>query len=754
MIDNYQRAKYLFDNGRKMALNTTLFPVWIGNSDIFWYERQIKDGAEYRLVNAEKATNEAAFDHKHLAEELSKVIGDGISPTALPICSVEIDLESKSVSFKAFDRHWVYRNKAGILAEVIKEPSDWLFSPDAKQAVFVRNYNLWIKNSETSEEKALTTDGEKYNEYGAAGTAWGVEIPNSGIVQACWSTDGKRVLTVQKDRRQVKILPVMEYVPEDGSVRPKVTDYKVAYPDDDHVEEYRLLAIDVENSRITEAKYGRLPTIRNSAGFFDVQLGWWGKDARLAYFIDVDRFCKRARLVEFDTDTGNTSVLFEEQSPTHIDLMLHSDGLPNFIPLPDTHELLWYSERSGWAHYYLYDLTTGHLKTVVTQGEWVVRDVIRFDANRRELFVTTSGRVKDRDPYYRDLIRVNIDTGKITTLITSDHDCIAITPREITALFAGNSVSNGVSATGNYAVVTCSRADEVPISHLLDRNGKQIMVLETADISALPNGWCWPEPVQMKAADGITDIYGLIYRPSDFTPGQSYPVLDHGMITPEGPWVAKGSFTNSAGFGMSYLEPLSLAELGFIVVQIDGRGLPFRSKAFMDESYGWMQSAGNLADHVAGIKQLAKRYPYMDLARVGISTFQGGPAGINGLLDYPDFYRVGIQATPHDSRMTGATMFGNAYEGPEGAAGTYPEERVDRLQGKLLIMHNMLDPTTPVAATFRLVHALQRADKDFDLVVEPKPEKRRGMSRYQIRRAWDFLVRHLKGVEPPKAFDF
>ena len=327
-------------------------------------------------------------------------------------------------------------------------------------------------------------------------------------MQVLWSADSKRLFTVQRDTRQVLTLPVVHHVPQDGSVRPTVDHVKVAYPGDEHIETLRLLSIELETGRIQDANYRHIPTTRNSYGFFYSNLGWWSTDNRRAYFVDVERDYKTVRVIEFDTDTGDTKELFTETSDTQINLMLNGDELPTFMPLPESKEILWFSERSGWAHLYLYDLETGDLKHAVTQGEWLVRQIVRIDRERREVFVQTAGRVSGRDPYYRDLCRVHLDTGELTTLASSDHEIISITPKDMNAylvmVLMGRDIgqSNGVSPTGEFAVVTQSRADEIPVSYLIDKNGENRFDLETADVSALPDNWQWPEPIKTVSADG------------------------------------------------------------------------------------------------------------------------------------------------------------------------------------------------------------------------------------------------------------
>jgi dipeptidyl aminopeptidase/acylaminoacyl peptidase len=528
--------------------------------------------------------------------------------------------------------------------------------------------------------------------------------------------------------------------------------------------------IEVESGNIQEVDYEKLPIVRNSFGFFYSGLGWWAKDSQRAYFVDMKRDYQSICVVEFDIHTGNTFILFEETSETYINTSLNTDDLPTFLSLPESNELIWFSERTDWAHCYLYDLDTGKLKNSITQGEWVVRDILYYDELRRELFLSISGRVPDRDPYYRELVRVNIDSKELTVLSSGNHDVLTVPglhPDQHLQMAKGlysELIYSGVSYTGNFAVVTCSRADTSPISVLLNRDGDEILTLEVADLSPLyakvSEAWRWPEPVKLLAADKKTDTYGLVYRPSDFSPEKSYPVLSHVFNTPELSWVPKGSFTNGGSVcGAAYFTAAALAELGFIVVQIDGRGTAFRSKAFQDESYGWAASASHLEDHVAGIEQLAECYPYMDTNRVGIYALHGGP-GIQALLDFPEFYKVSVCALVHDSRLM-PYLWGDKFEGlptpasnPEGTQNKtfqYPEEYMDKLQGKVLLVHGMLDISCPPAITFRLVEALQKANKDFDLLLLPCSGH--SNNSYVVRRAWDYLVKNLLEIEPPKEFE-
>ena len=745
----YKRARQLDNDlsNKKVIRNATLFPIWIDNSDCFWYEREEKDGKQYRIINAKARTNKCAFDHQVLANALEKASSEDVNEKDLPFGNVKISINPLSIEFTAFNRRWVFDGDKKTCNEIQAHPADWVISPDGKLAGFSRDYNIWIHNLENGEEKALTQDGEELYVYGGAAAAWGDEVYLG--FQIVWSPDSKRILTVQRDHRQIKILPVVHHVPQDGSLRPTVDHKRIAHPGDDHVEEFRLLIIDVETARVIDANYRRLPSFRNGWGLRGGHLAWWAKDSRRAYFIDMERGEHAVRVVGLDSHTGATSVLIEETTDTQINLSANSEDHPPFFVIKETNELVWWSERSGWAHLYLYDLDTGKLKNTITSGEWQVRDIIHFDMERREVFVTTAGRTEGRNPYYRDLVRIQIDTGEMNTLVSSNHEYVVTSPKVEVVGWAGPffgwdvNDSSSVSPTANYAAVTRSRADEVPVSLIVDRNGKETMTVETTDVSALPEGWQWPEPVKLLAADGKTDIYGLVFKPSDFSPEKSYPVVSHVYRSPDMSWVAKGSFTNGTGLGFTYHDAAVLAELGFIVVHIDGRGTTHRSKAFLDESHGWLPSTSKAEDHVAGLKQLAERYNYMDLDRLGLV---GLGTGVESMLEYPGFFKVAVIFNQYDARVM-PSPFGEKHEGVSGPGSEhqYAENMVENFKGKLLLMAGMLDFWHPPAGTFRIVEALSNASKDFELLLLPNAGN--NMVEDMVRRQWDFLVRHLYHVE-------
>jgi len=777
---NYRRAQIIIEGyitTTALVRNDMTFPTWIEGTDCFWYERTLKMGRkppiikdeetsarigkQYRLVDVKAATNKTAFDHSVLAASLEQTSGQMVNEENLPISHVTLRLSPLTIHFNAFNKRWQFNGESKICEEISSYdvPVDEVLSPDGKSIAFSRNYNLWVRNIASGEEQALTNDGEEDYSYGTRSTAWG--MPLGPEVPALWSPDGSRLLTIRRDKRQVKTLPIVNHVPIDGSIHPQLELTKVAYPGDKHVETYCPLSLEVATGKAQEANYQPITTtFADYTGFFG-ELIWWAADSERAYFIDQERGDRIVRLVEFDTNSGVTRVVFEEVSDTHINILPDITTSPLHRFLPNSNELVWWSERSGWGHLYLYKLDTGDMTHAITSGDWRVRDVLQVDESRRELWLQTSARVPERDPYYRDICRVNIDSGEITTLASSDEEYVVHYQQSGPVQAAkmqgkASQLTSGVSPDGNYIVTTKSRADRVPVSLLMDREGRGTLELEVADISELQVNWHWPEPVKLLAADSKTDIYGLMFRPSDFSPDKRYPVINYIASAPYLSVVPKGSFHSTGGYVRHYFYGQALAELGFIVLLIDSRGTALRSKAFQDESYGWIPSSANKTDHISGLQQLAERYPFMDMERAGVFINNGIQSGLQHFLECQEVYKVCVAMSILDTRLISSAIEGDKWQGCEGPSISkrYPEQLVDNLQGKLLLMHSMtstLSASYPPAAMFRVIDALQKANKDFDMLVVPFGGFM--CNNYMLRRAWDYLVKHLQGVEPPKQFN-
>lgn len=747
----YERAQRLQAGigTKNVAFNTTLFPHWIGDSDTFWYTRETQNGQVYRRVDAKTGSNMAAFDHDTLALTLAAASGEEVAADNLPLSDIDLTVPDR-VTFSAFGKCWIYKCSNETCEEITAQPSDLKVSPDGKQAVFVRDYNLWVKNLVTGEEKALTQDGERFNEYATHQpmSVYGLQGPSASL-EAIWSPDSQRIFTLVIDIRAVEIAPpLVQQVPRDGSLRPKVlqADRRQAFPGDEHIEAYQFLAIEVKSGHIQRVDHPPCPVMYPPySGYFTGGRGWWDGDSRHAYFVDQECGGQVLNVVKLDTHTGHTQLLFQETSDSTVTLIPISHINALLMPLPASNELIWFSERDGWGHLYLYEMATGRLKNPITQGNWLVRNVLHFDEKNRELFIQTAGREEGRNPYYCDICRVNIDTGKITTILSTDHHYMVCDQRS--RFSVGDQSAAGVSPSAQHIVTTRSRVDEAPVSLLLNQDGSEVVTLEAADVSALPDNWQWPEPVMLKAADGHTDIDAVVFRPSDFDPNLSYPVIDasYAYVDPI------GSFDNNNAGSRMYLSGAAYAELGFIVVMINNRG----NDGLRDTAFSHYQNPDASVDPlllrkyfkddcIAGIQQLAERYPYMDLNRVGVVEFCSIPLALAGLLHHPDFYKVGVSVCAMaDTRMVGA--FSRHKDN-----WLQFEDVAENLQGKLLIIAGMLDWAIPQATTFRLVEALQKANKRFDMLLLPNLPH--GHNNYTVQRSWDYVVEHLLGIEPPADF--
>ena len=489
---------------------------------------------------------------------------------------------------------------------------------------------------------------------------------------------------------------------------------------------------DYQRSTITDHVAGR------NGEFLDVQ---WNKDASKLAFVSSSRDHKIAHLQIADAKTGKISSILTEEVDTYFESGVRKI---NWHVLFDSNEVLWFSERDNWGHMYLYDIE-GNLKNQITKGDWAVLQVLNVDKKNRELIFTAGGK-EEGNPYHQYLYKIGFDGNNMVNL-TSDK--------------GHHSIS--ASADFNYFVDTYSTTTNPPISILKNRNGEKILDLETADISKLKeNGWQQPIEFTTKARDNETDLYGIMYLPSHYDENKSYPILNYIYPGPQSGSVRDYSFRTARR------DYQAVAELGFVVVSVNAMGTPARSKSFHDFYYGNMGDNG-IPDNITTIKQLAERYKGMDLERVGIWGHSGGGfASTGALFRYPEFYDVAVSgAGNHDNRnyeadwgekWHGLLVEGNI-EGKADGTTNYDSQAnqlfAKNLKGKLLITHGSMDNNVPPSNTLLVVEALIKANKDFDMILFPN--KRHGygdMTDYMTRRRWDYFVKHLKHIEPPKEFSF
>lgn len=779
MLDRYKRGQLMMDGqfGEKGAKNDMVIAHWIGESDCFFYLKQTQVGTEFRLVDIKAKTNELAFDHVALASALSAAIDKNLDPENLGVLTdVTMQVNPRIVAFKINDMHWVY-TEASKCCEKVEPPQEFLIresydpsfgrtmrytqpgliSPDGKKALFTREHNLWVCDLATGKDEALTTGGTEDNAYGA------VLMPVfDPLVQAVWSPDSQRILTLQYNTSGFEARPTIHYVPDDGSLKPQSMPVPFSFPGDKQVMRNRLLVIDVKNRIQVNIDYPEIPfSVFGFAflGSVSRQYGWWSADSKRVCFVAPSRGMRKVEVVEADPANGKTRVLFEETSDTFVRLAPGLDTNPVFLPLTERDEFLWYSERSGFGHLYLYDLNTGSLKRQITNGDWMVSDIIDYCPQRREVILQTMGRDPAISPYYKDLIKLHLDTGEITELAVGNLDHYLHQQYDMASVRCATMVGgmgyrgfNGSSPNGSYFVLTRSRIDTVPESVVIDREGNEFL-FQTCDISGLVDDWRWPIPVKVKSDDGKTDIYGAVFLPPDYDESKQYPVIDYSgsyrcvMHTPV------GAFGNSHCIHyLYYIAPMAWASLGFVVVTLEGRGTAGRHRDFSDYGYGEPAAANDLNDRIAGIKQLAQTYKGMDLNRVGIYGPEGDTNVIFSLIDHHDFYKVAVICFFADPRL-GDPLLSETYNGvpipgepPREAR--YAEDCVASLKGKLLLVEGLQNPGA--ASTFRLTHALEKANKSFDMFTSTKSIQ--DPSGYIIKRCWDYFVEHLMGEEPPKDF--
>lgn len=603
-----------------------------------------------------------------------------------------------------------------------------VLSPDGKKAAFIKDWNLYVRDVASGQEKKLTSDGEVNNGYATDNAGWA----SSDRPMVLWSPDSKKIATQQQDERKVGDM----FLVETKVGHPVLKAWKYPLPGDSVVAMLSRVIIDVDAGTVVRLKTPpdfHRGTIGDNITMADYN---WSPDGKTLAFASTDRAHKGATLRVADAATGDVKTLFDEQTTTHF------ESRTGWRVLWATNEILWYSQRDDWGQLYLYDLTTGKLKRQVTTGEGPVTQISRIDEKTRTLWYAANGREKGQDPYFAHFYRISLDGKSPQVSLTPD---------------VGDHTMQ-LSPSGKYLVDTYSSPDVPPVVALRDANGKLVMPLEKADVTRLmATGWKPPIPIKVKAADGTTDLYGMMFRPSNFDPSKKYPIINNAYPGPQSGSVGGRAFTTARG------DKQALAELGFIVVSIDGRGTPGRSKSFHDAYYGRMGRDNTIPDQVAGMKDLAKQYPGIDIDKAAMWGHSGGGfITADAMFRFPDFFKVGIaESGNHDQRQY-EDDWGERYQGlvvknPDGTD-SYDLEanqnQAKNLKGHLLLAHGTMDNNVPPYNTLLVADALIKANKDFDLLMLPnQPHGYGNMSNYMMRRRWDYFVKYLLGAEPPKEYE-
>ncbi|MFL6374048.1 MAG: DPP IV N-terminal domain-containing protein [Pyrinomonadaceae bacterium] len=697
--DDYARAeKMLGYNTDPLVDRNGVRATWLPDGR-FWYRVLTPTGSEYVLVNPADGSRKSAATFNELG-----VTGTGGNATRVG-------------------------RRGG--------NGDPATAPDGTKAAFIRDYNLWIKDTATGKETRLTTDGVKDFGYATDNAGW----THSGRALVSWSPDSKKIATFQDDERNVSdvyLVPVTVGAP-------KLETWKSALPGDPNVPMISRVVIDVDSAKVTRLQVAPDPHRSSDCDDISCDGTWsdvyWGPDSKTLAFLSTTRDHKDEKLRVADATTGAVRDVYEESTKTQFE---SGQGGVSWRYLPASNEFIWFTERDGWGHLYLYDLATGKLKNQITKGDWAVWNVIRVDEQNRVVYGLAGGHDKGVNPYFGQMFRVNFDGSGFQML----------TPEA-----ANHNVT--FSPDGKYFVDNFSTPDTATTAVLRDTTGKLVITLEKGDVSRLKTAG-WQPPVQFvtKAHDGVTYLYGLLYLPTKLDKNKKYPIIDNIYPGPQGGAINSGG-PGGRNFSPSRGDNEALAELGFVVMQLDGMCNPLRSKAFHDSCYGNMAD-NTLEDQIAGIKQLAQQYPFIDTDRVGIWGHSGGGfATAAAMFRFPDFFKVGISESGNHDNRNYEDDWGERYiglltkdlSGKSNYEDQANENFAKNLKGHLMLAHGTMDDNVPPSNTYLVVDALIKANKDFDLVMIPNAHHGYAAAGpYMMRRRWDYFVRYLLGADPPKEY--
>lgn len=716
--EDYRRAYSLREKySANKVYYSNVVPSWIDGTHSFWYVRRTPEGRIYVLVNADKSSRKDLFDHKRLAEALSASSGQKVESTALSLERLSVSSGLDTLRFAFAGHKWMYAVRKNRLTDQGAVPAPgkqrhWMevddektaapvVSPDGKYTAFIKNHNIYVKEQATGKERQLSIDGTLGNYYSA---------------YIRWSPDSKKVAACKIRPVEKRYVYYVESSPKD-QLQPRLHKQEYAKPGDE---------LPFKVPCIYEVETGKV--IQPSTELFDRQYDLWGpqwdNDSRAVTFEYNQRGHQVYRVLELSAETGKVRPLIEETSEKYVNYPLRYR-----YDLQDGKHIIWASERDNWNHLYMYDRTTGKVVNQITKGEWYVRQVVRVDEANRQIYFSANGVQPDEDPYLIRYYRIGFD-GTGLTCLTPDEGMHQ-------AWFSDDM---------RYLVDVYSMVDKAPVAVLRSAaDGRVVMPLEQADISRLvAEGWKAPEVFTAKGRDGKTDMWGIIIRPTNFDPNKKYPVLEYIYQGPGSQYVPK-TFTPYNWY------MTSIAELGFIVVMVDGMGTSFRSRSFENVCYKNLKDAG-LPDHIAWIKAAAAKYPYMDIDRVGIyGCSAGGQESMTAVLFHPEFYKAAYSACGcHDNRMD-KIWWNELWLGyPVGEQ--YREgsnvENAHLLTRPLMLVVGEMDDNVDPASTMQVVNALIKANKDFELVVIPGARHTMGEDFGEHKR-YDFFVRNLLKVNPP-----
>ena len=747
---DYERSANLRERFQTLLVGTAENISWLDDST-FWYRRTVKGGAEFVLVNASARTKRPAFDHQRIAAALTTAMARPVSPIDLPFRRLEYVDDHGALEFEADSARWRCTLSSYVCerrgpprpprerepdADVLRMESPWeteywsdeleatafprfrqqaqgrggqerqpseVPSPDSQLEASIRNFNVFLRAIGEEDWKPLSTDGSEGDAY------------QLGSIR--WSPDSRRLVAYRRVPGYDRQVHYIESSPED-QIQPKHSTRSYRKPGD---------RLDVDQPVLFDVTTGNQIVIDRALfpNAYNISRPRWLDDGHGFRFDYNQRGHQVYRVLEVEAATGRVRAVIDERMPTFVNYSQKRHR----TDIADGSEIIWISERDGWNHLYLYDGTTGRVKNQITRGEWVVRQVLSVDTVRRQILFTASGMHAGKDPYLVHHYRVGFDGTGLTPLTEAD-----------------GTHSLTWSPDSTWFVDTWSRVDLAPISELRRaRDRSLVMELERGDVSELMRaGWRAPEPFVASGRDGRTGIWGVIFRPTNFDPRRTYPVIENIYAGPQGAFVPK-SFMVTGGMQ-------ALAELGFIVVQIDGMGTSHRSKAFHDVAWRNLGDAG-FPDRIRWHQAVAATYSWYDTSRVGIyGTSAGAQSALGGLLFHGAFYDAAVAAAGcHDNRMDKIWWNEQWMGWPIGPhyAASSNVDHAHQLQGRLLLVVGELDTNVDPSSTLQVVDALIEADKVFDLLVLPGQGHTAGGA-YGIRKRNDFFVQHLLGVTPPE----
>jgi dipeptidyl aminopeptidase/acylaminoacyl peptidase len=706
---------------------------WVDGTH-FWYRDHDANGDHYLRVDASTGKAEPAFDQAKLAAALGKASDKPVNANKLMLTDFT-RLDDGRLDVKKGGKHYLCDLTSADSCTVKQEKEPGVLSPDKRSEAFIRDWNLWVRDVASGKETQLTTDGVEDFGYATDNAGW--KHTDEAIL--VWSPDSSKIATFQQDQRKTGEM----YLVSTNVGHPKLEKWKYPLVGDTDVTMIERVIIDVPGKHVVRLQ---MPTDQHRSSLCDDVTcgrdgGWddvkWSKDGKSLAFVSTSRDHRQEWFRIADLQTGKVRTVFDEKVATYYE---SGNDMVNWQYLPETNEAIWFSERDGWGQLYLYDLKTGKLKQQITHGEGNVTQVLHVDPATRTIWFRGVGKEAGVDPYYQQFYKIGFD-GKHQTLLTPEK--------------ADHTIS--LSDDGRYFVDAYSTPVTAPVTVLRDANdGRTLSEVAKADISRLTaTGWQPPQPFTVKARDGKTDLYGLMFKPTHFDPNKKYPIVDYVYPGPQTGSVGSRSF--SAG----RVDHQALAELGFIVVAIDGMGTPWRSKAFHDAYFERIED-NTLPDQVAGVKELGKRYPWIDLDRVGVWGHSGGGNATAGaMFHYPEFFKVGIAESGNHENRNYEDDWAEKWQGllkknPDGST-NYDKQAnqsfAANLQGHLMLAHGTMDDNVPPYETLLVVDALIKANKDFDLVLIPNVHHGyAAASTYMMRRRWDYFVRYLMGAEPPKNY--